>query len=181
MPAGPVIIDDGGSTRIRYLPEKGNGAMDSLLDVGRLPEGSPAPGMQGSQHTIAAAFANLTIVYINPDTAKPGEIPVAGGQYPPLAPGDKIVIVSGDLTFQVDIKVDSTVLTSFGSERSGLPLVTAKQQNQKRRYLIDAASTIDSVTFTPRGGSPITPFDATKMPSSYTQVHLSPDVPARAS
>ena len=177
MPAGPVIIDDGGSTRIRYLPEEGDDAMDSLLDVGPLP-GSPAPGAQGSQHTLAITFTKLTIVFINPNS---GEPTVAGGQYSPLAPGDKIVIVSGDLTFQVDIKVDSTVLTSFGSERSGLPLVTAKQQNQKRRYLIDAASTIDSVTFTPRGGSPITPFDATKMPSSYTQVHLSPDVSARAS
>ena len=182
MVSDPVIIDDGGSTRIRYLLATGVGAMDSLLDVGPLPEGSPAPGISGSQHTFTKVehtlFTDLKIVFISPDTATPKAIQVAGGGIggqPPLAPGDKIVIVSGKLTVQVDIDSPSgsgnSVLTSFGSQTSGQPLVGAKQQNKRRHYLVAAAPPVDAVTVTLKGKISM-PFDASKTPSSYTQIHI---------
>ncbi len=182
MASDPVIIDDGGSTRIRYLLATGVGAMDSLLDVGPLPEGSPAPGLPGSQHTFSKTehtlFTDLKIVFINPDTATPTAIQVAGGGTggkPPLAPGDRIVIVSGQLAVQVDIDSPlgsgNSVLTSFGSLTSGQPLVGAKQLHKKRHYVVAAAPSVSSVTVT-LDGKTSTPFDATKTPSSYTQIHL---------
>ena len=179
MASDPVIIDDGGSTRIRYLLPTGIGAMDSLLDVGPLPEGSPAPGSPGSQHTFSKTehtlFTELKIVFISPDTATPTAIQVAGGAKPPLVPGDKIVIVSGPLAVQVDIDSPlgsgNSVLTSFGSLTSGQPLVAAKQQHKRRHYLVGAAPPVSSVTVT-LSGVTSTPFEAAKTPSSYTQVHI---------
>ena len=182
MASDPVIIDDGGSTRLRYLLATGVGAMESLLAVGPLPDGSPAPGMQGSQHTFTrvehSLFTDLKIVYINPDTATPTAIQVAGGETgnsPPLAPGDNIVIVSGTLTVQMDIDSPlgsgNSVITSFGSQTSGQPLVVAKQQKKRRHYVIAAAAAVESVTVTLNGISS-KPFDAANTPSSYTQIHI---------
>ena len=174
MASDPVIIDDGGSTRLRYLLATGVGAMESLLDVGPLPAGSPAPGMQGSQHTFTAKlFTALKIVFIDPDTGEPTAIPVVGSFA--LSPGDKVVIASGPLTVQMDINSPAvsgnSVLTCFGPP-SGPPKVDKKTEQGRPRYLIDAAPPIDSVTVT-LGGVTSTPFDAATMSSSYTQVHLS--------
>ena len=175
MAADPVIIDDGGSTRIRYRPLTCVGAMDGLL---------APPGMQESRHTFTAKlFTALKIVFIDPDSGTPTTIPVAGSA--PLAPGDKIEIVSGPLTVQVDIDSPAgsgnSVITSFGPPE-GPPLVDAKNENGKRVYRIAAAPQIDSVTVTRRGEKPITPFDAAKMPSAYTQIHLcTPDPPKATS
>jgi len=179
MASDPVIIDDGGSTRIRYLLETGVGAMDSLLDVGELPKDSPAPGAQGSQHIFSPAdralFTDLTIVFTCPNSATPTTVQVAGGGKPPLVSGDKIVIVSGTLTVQMDIDSPAgsgnSVLTNFGSPTSGVPLVGAKQQNKKRRYFVSAAPPISLVTVTLRGVTS-TVFDAARTPSAYTQVFL---------
>ncbi len=173
MAADPVIIDGGGSTRIRYLPLTGIGDMDSLLAVGPLPPGFTPPGKRGSQHTFTAKlFTALKIVFIDPGTGEPTAIPVVGSFA--LSPGDKIVIASGPLTVQVDIGPagsGNSVLTSFGPP-SGPPQVAKKTEQGRPRYLIDAAPPIDSVTVT-LGGVTSTPFDAATMSSSYTQVHLS--------
>lgn len=176
MSADPVIIDDGGSTRIRYLLDTGIGAMDSLLDVGPLPEGTPAPGVQGSQHVFTPKerppFTDLTVVFTCPNSANPTVIQVAGGGKPPLASGDKVVIVSGPLTVQMDIDSPAgsgnSVITNFGSATSGVPLVGAKQQNKKRRYLVSAAPPISTITVTLRGQT-TTVFNAAQTPSAYTQ------------
>ena len=174
MAADPVIIDGGGSTRIRYLPQNGVDDMDSLLNVGPLPPGFAPPGMHGSQHTFTAKlFTALKIVFIDPGTGTPTAIPVVGSFA--LAPGDKIEIVSGGYRVRVDINSPdgsgNSVLTSFGPP-SAPPEVAPKTEQGRRRYLIDAAPPIDSVTVTLRGVTS-TPFRAATMSSSYTQVHLS--------
>ncbi|MEO8128759.1 MAG: hypothetical protein ABJF23_12100 [Bryobacteraceae bacterium] len=169
----PVIIDDGGSTRIRFLLDSGVGAMDGLLDVGELSKDSPAPGSQGSQHIFTPPdrplFTDLTIVFTCPKSATPTTVQVA------LAPGDKVVVTSGPLTVQLDIDSPrgsgNSVLTNFGSATSGVPLVGAKQQNKKRRYFVSAAPPISLVNVT-LGGQTSTVFDAAKTPSAYTQVFL---------
>src|SRR4029453_10190215 len=57
--ADPVIIDDGGSTRIkRVLPGNGVGEMDSLLNVKGL---TPSP-RRGSSETEKEPFTSVLIV-----------------------------------------------------------------------------------------------------------------------
>jgi hypothetical protein len=55
MPREPVLVDDGGSIRIKNF--NGNGKIDGLLDVGPLPNGTI-----GSKGTIDGDFTEFMIV-----------------------------------------------------------------------------------------------------------------------
>jgi hypothetical protein len=52
-----VIVDDGGSTRIRWIKDGVHGNLDGLLRVVEL-----EPGRKGSKHSIRASFTRVVIV-----------------------------------------------------------------------------------------------------------------------
>jgi hypothetical protein len=156
----PVIVDDGGSTRIRRIKTGNVGAMDSLLDVDDL--------TKESKHTIKENFSNVRIVYLDQD-GKSGEVVVT--------PFNKILISShlnqNVLLKKIGIDLEITV---YGN--AGEPLVESKQHGKKRRYLVSNSGAIETVTVdgaldpvysTGAGGGPTIPAGI-KKPILYTCV-----------
>lgn len=168
----PVIIDDGGSTRIRHHriphdPVAGPvGAMDGLLDV------QPVGGIGQSDHSFNGALGNFTTLKVSfIDPASGVTTPVAG--IPALLALDKVEIVSGRITVRVDIRAGAggaSILTIVGSPGVD-PVVDAKQHKKRRRYIVSNAPPIDTVTVT-SAGIPTVVFNSAVNDSLYTNVHL---------
>src|SRR5262245_6050982 len=119
----PVIIDDGGSTRLKLI-NTGKGLMEGLLDVGVLPAGSASPGDLGSVEPVnSAAYTTLNITTISPLTGLSTTTTVASPAGTPLAVGDTIVVTSDALGGLIKVQVDigpgggpgSCTITIFGS------------------------------------------------------------------
>jgi hypothetical protein len=132
--ADAVIIDDGGSTRIkRQLPGNGIGQMDSLLDVNDL-----AGGARGSTHDVVDSFTNVLIV-CQDKTGKPFSLSMA------LAAGI-IVEVSSALNQRVTAVSDGARLTLTILSNVSDPIVEAKQHKKKRRYVVSNSGPIETVS-----------------------------------
>jgi hypothetical protein len=143
--ADQVIIDDGGSTRIKQLVTvAGNGHMDSLLEV-------TDPGGGASPHSDASApgaFTSITIVFLDPT----GAATVATGAAIPVGPNHTFTIFS-DNNQRVDGRIvaaagptpDNCALTVKGIAGTK-PIVEAKHSGIQRRYVIANAGPINRVT-----------------------------------
>lgn len=157
--ADTVIIDDGGSTRIKQL-KRGTttGLMDNLL--------------QSPNHNDNAdgTFTKIKIRYLDED----------GETDPPITktlnPNDVIVITSGNLQeAKLDLTGSSNLFITLSSPVAGLePLVHAKQNGDQRRYVVSNAGAITKVEHK-RGTTTTVLFDITTSPhdkSVYTTVVL---------
>jgi len=145
MANDPIVIDDGGSTRIKKILAGGPGAMDSLLDVN---PNVPAAGSAGSTHTVPAAgssYGNLLITSIGPTGAPGAPIATAFSTFEIHSGPHQ---VNGTLVLNGATGLMDLVLTVFGPSTNE-PLVEAKQNNKlsnhKRRYVVANAKAIDSV------------------------------------
>jgi hypothetical protein len=163
--ADTVIIDDGGSTRIkRVMTGTAVGAMDSLLDVDDLGNGT-----RGSDHTIGESFSNLLVV-IQDKFGKPFQINDSSFTN---------VSVSSGLAQEITAVKNggaSLTLTVFSSTSD--PIVESKQHKKKRRYVVSNSGPIEkvvvdgSIVFNVRQGeTTVLPAGATK-PIVYTSVVL---------
>src|SRR5437868_6524267 len=97
MAVNPVIVDDGGSTRIKHFrlpPSIAVGAMDGLLDV---QPNAAAAGTGLSDHEFPVTHGPFTVLKVSstdPATGKTTESVAV----PAVAPGDKVEIISGAFT-----------------------------------------------------------------------------------
>ena len=170
MPADPIIIDDGGSTRLKHnRSTAAAGEMDGLLTV--LPNAAGVPQSSHSFPSPLGAFTALRIVFHGP-AGRPTELPAGGGGFA-VGPGDTILVISGDLTIQMDIMAGNTANLTLLGKLCGTcqpvePLVEAKQTRRKRRYVVSNSPPIDLVKL-----NGATKFDRAATPSIYTTIHLS--------
>src|SRR5215471_2979902 len=167
--ANPIVIDCGGSTRVKkILVGGGFGEMNGLLDVVRLnppsppstfplPGTSPLPvGATGSQHRAGGPYANLSIVFQDA-AGTPFSIAV------PLAPlpANFVVTSNAGQSLMGDVVAGGDLILTVFSTVSD-PLVDAKQNRAdgaasgRRRYVVVNAGAIKTVS---AGGVAI--FDAT--------------------
>jgi hypothetical protein len=131
--AEPVVIDDGGSTRIkRVLPGNGVGEMDLLLNVKDL---TPSP-RRGSTDSVNDTFSQVLIV-CQDKTGKPFSLTVA-------LSGDVDIASSLGQNVLAKMNGGSLALTIF-SDKSD-PIVEAKQHGGKRRYVVSNSGPIQTVT-----------------------------------
>jgi hypothetical protein len=162
--ADAVIVDDGGSTRIkRVMTGSAVGAMDSLLDVDDLGNGT-----RGSDHTINDTFSTLLIV-IQDKFGKPFQINDSSFTTVEVSSGLAQEIVA-------DKSSGSLTVTVFSGTTD--PIVESKQHKKKRRYVVSNSGPIEKITvdgtivFNVRQGeTDVLPSNATK-PIVYTSVVL---------
>lgn len=154
----PVIIDDGGSLRIREM--KDNVTMDGLMD----PPATPVASNENFADT-GAFVCTLTVRYMDEDGVFTAE-PLASGLYGlPLAAGDTITITSAKHTAVVTFPLNVlNILLSTGA--------SASQEGARRRYLISNFGKIQSVSR--QDG---TLYDLSGIARSFTMVHFSPKPP----
>jgi len=159
----PVIIDDGGSTRIKQLKRNdADGRLDDLL----------IPGNSENAKGVAP-FGTLKIVFLD-------EHGVLGTPISPaFAKGDVVTIRSANLQ---DVKAELTnakkLVLSLAAGAANLePMVHAKQNGDQRRYVISNAGSIQKIDITKNGSTIPDPpvFDATdttrpESASIYTMV-----------
>jgi hypothetical protein len=153
--ADAVIVDDGGSTRIKQLKgDDADGKMDDLISE----KTDQAKGQ----------FDSMRIVFFDADGVAHGPIDKA------LNANDSFVIQSGNLQKTVGLLNGAKKLSL--SLESGSPdlesIVDAKQHKHQRRYIVSNAGPIVSVAV--NGAAPI--FDAKNnaehAKSVYTMVVL---------
>jgi hypothetical protein len=161
--ADAVIVDDGGSTRIkRVMSGTAVGAMDSLLDVDDL-----GAGKKGSGHTINDTYTKLLIV-IQDKFGKPFQI---------NAPFTTVAISSG-LAQEIVAETTSGSLKVTVFSQISDPIVESKQHKKKRRYVVSNSGSIEkivvdgAIVFNLKQGEPnVLPAGAAK-PIVYTSVVL---------
>lgn len=177
MPNDPVIMDDGGSTRIKkvMLPPAGGGtpgvgAMDNLLDVNALvAPGKPYNGQPGSQQRInhdatVASYGTVTVTFLDSNGR-----PTTNNR-----PFGTFTISSGDIRVMAEViaagaNAGDLLVTIFSTNGTD-PLVDAKQHRdtgnvKRRRYIVANAKAIDQVTV---DGAPIAPPAGTIVYTSVT-------------
>jgi hypothetical protein len=158
--AGAVMIDDGGSARLRLLIAGGWGDMKGLLDV----DDKASPPQ--STHPVPGPYVHATLVWLDETAAAFPVVDTA------LNPGDNFTIVSGNGQ-SVKLTIDPTsqcIVTVSGSPNVS-PMVEAKQFNHKRHYMVSNAGpikTVDGIV----GGKNIKQFDAKAVGSVYTMLLL---------
>jgi hypothetical protein len=129
--ADAVVIDDGGSTRIkRILPGSGVGEMDSLLNVKGI-----TTTRRGSTHSVNDSFTTVMIVCQD----KAGQpftvsVPLNGDVEISSALGQKVLATPNGA------KLDLTVFSDTSE-----PIVEAKQHAGKRRYVVSNSGPIETV------------------------------------
>ena len=135
--ADAVIVDDGGSTRIKRLAGGGTiGALDNLLDVNNLPPSAVIPaGARGSFDDINKAYSTVTIACQN-DVGK--AFSTAGAPF-------STIEVTSQLNQRLVISKTGTKLTITVFSTVSDPIVEAKQQNKKRRYVVSNSGPIDTI------------------------------------
>jgi hypothetical protein len=169
MPAEPVIIDDGGSTRIRQV--KNDVTMDGLL--GTTAGGATTYADKANDVFVAGGLFRCTLTVRCHE--KNGSHHVSVNQ--PLAAGDNVVVLSENgqkLTMNFD--ATSRLAITLTTTAAGVdPLVEAKQHKRQRRYDVVNAGPIAQVFL---NGALI--FDAAVPPAPatppivYTMLHLTP-------
>lgn len=144
----PVIIDDGGSTRIRQLMgRKATGILDHLLEV-KPPTAPSAP--KSANDTAPGPFTRIVIVFLdvagaaNKATRKPIPL-VAGDSFECSSENDQRV--RGKITKGLDCDI-----TILGTARNK-PIVEAHQCGGQRRYIVSNAGAIQSVSVNAAGES----------------------------
>src|SRR5215510_10028294 len=118
--ADAVIVDDGGSTRIKRLMSNGIGEMDSLLDVDDL---TNPPNSRGSSDDINKQFNNAVIGFQD-DTGTVDNVPITSFN---------TIEISSQLDQGVLISRTTTKLTITVFSKVSDPIVEAKQHKKKRR------------------------------------------------
>jgi len=162
--ADTVIIDDGGSTRIKKVTTTtAVGAMDSLLDVD-----DRGDGTTGSDHTITDSYSHLRIV-IQDKIGKAFEITDASFTN---------VVISSGLAQEITVDKNTTSLTLSVFSATSDPIVESKQHKRKRRYVVSNSGPIEkilvdgTIVFNVRKNeTTVLPAGATK-PIVYTSVVL---------
>ena len=158
--ADPVVVDDGGSTRIKRLTA-GLGVIDNdgLVDV------DPTLNPPQSNATVTGPFTHIRVVTID----KTGTASL--GPDDALQPNDKFTITSANDQKTVN-SVDATGKLTISLQATGTaaPLVEARQLGQKRRYVVANAGPIKHVGGTINGRQQ--DFDVPKG-NIYTAVVLS--------
>lgn len=142
MPGDPIIIDDGGSTRIKKKLPVGVGQMDTLLEV---TSGVPTPTRSGSKHTAQAkpatgSYGTIRVSFI--DSAGRAFDAVPPSTFTSFRIVSNLHEVSGQLI--PDSGLMDLELTVHGPTASH-PIVDAKQHNGQRRYIVTNTSPIDQV------------------------------------
>src|SRR5260370_33848182 len=136
--SNPVIVDCGGSTRIKRLEHNGIGAMNSLLDV------DPALNPPSSTQVLNRTFVQVAVASI--DT---GGIPTQQLNTG-LAGNDNFTITSENgQQVQLQINPAQTSLTiTVLAQPGNAPLMEAKHFNRRRRYVAINAGAIRSIVGT---------------------------------
>jgi hypothetical protein len=130
--ADAVIFDDGGSTRIKRVKNGVLGAMDSLLDVDDLGNGT-----RGADFKINDSFNHLLIV-VQDTNGKPFEI-----QDSSFATVEISSALSQEISAVKNAAATSLTLTVFSSVSE--PIVESKQHNKKRRYVVSNSGPIEKI------------------------------------
>jgi len=133
--ASPVIIDDGGSTRIK-LVNSGFGSMNSLLNVD-----DTANPPHSDTETLNESYSSMTVLFVDAEgnSHQPALSP------PALASGDVLVITSDNgqlVNFAVG---GASSGVSVSGPANAAPLVEAKQHLRKRRYVVANAGYIKKI------------------------------------
>jgi hypothetical protein len=161
--ADAVVIDDGGSTRIkRMLPGNGVGEMDSLLNIKDL-----NTTRRGSTHSVNDDFTTVMIV-CQDKTGNPFKLTVdlTGA-----------VEVASALAQNVSAKMNGGNLDLAVFSDKSEPIVEAKQHGGKRRYVVSNSGPIETVkvngaiVYDTRPGGLLP--DGASRPILYTSVVLS--------
>jgi len=147
--ANPIVIDCGGSTRLKRILAGGRlGEMNTLLDVSRLlapmAGTSPLPaGSTGSQYRSAGVYTTLNVMFQD----------AAGTPFSLSTPIPANFVVTSNAGQSVMADVDAAgnvILTVFSTVSD--PLVEAKQNRAdgansgRRRYVVINAGGIKTVT-----------------------------------
>ena len=131
--ADPVVIDDGGSTRIkRMFLGTGIGEMDKLLDVDSL---SDPAGTRGSSDTINSDYTKILIV-CQDKTGKPFSMAFSSFADVVVESGLNQNVKCTNLTNKLEIAIFSP---------SNDPIVESKQHKKKRRYVVSNSGPIERV------------------------------------
>lgn len=131
--ADPVVIDDGGSTRIKRLfLGDGIGEMDKLLDVDNLAD--PAD-TRGSSDTINSGYTNVLIVCQDK----------TGASFSMAFANFANVVVTSGLNQNVKCEnlTNKLKITIFSPASD--PIVESKQHKKKRRYVVSNSGPIEKV------------------------------------
>ena len=142
MPNGdPIIIDDGGSTRIKQLIVNTQGILDGLLtsphqDVadGQFPDGA------GSGGTNAKCYVRIISIDKNGVVTK---LPAAPNDPNfELSGGDTAEIVSGlNQSLKITLNSGGGILVDLNGT-NGDPVVEARQNGAQRRYIVSNSGLI---------------------------------------
>jgi hypothetical protein len=155
--AEPIIVDDGGSTRIKQLT---NHTMDSLLD-----DHSDQAG--GDFKNAGTAACTVTVVHIegddptNPQTVTTNMVGLDSVQI--LSENDQQVVLTLNNAGKMDVQLSSS---NGGAD----PMVEARQASHQRRYIVNNAGVILTVNLIRNN---VTTQVYTKTNNTvYTMVHL---------
>jgi len=179
-----MMIDDGGSTRIKQL--KNDVKMDDLL--GKVVAGVSVYQDTGSDpfvvnpQAVPLVFKCNMKVRMHQEDGDQTILPPAspgGSSGKDLAPDDRIIIesengqfvkLSFNAAFRVVIKLEAS-----SSPANIEPIVEAKQHKRQRRYVVSNAGPIKTVTHVTAGGVSTVLFDNPSLGtqgSVYTMIHL---------
>ena len=168
--ANPVLIDDGGSTRIKQLTPNAN--MDTLLDPGHAAFANGQFVFPGPPPVARCILTLVHIEHVDP--------PVPGG---PLATQPPDETLNANDIVQIDSENDQSITIKLNTSKrleiellptaagAAEPIVEAKQHGDQRRYIVSNAGPIMKVTIKPAVGAARTVFTAT-IDTMYTMVQL---------
>lgn len=151
MPSDPVIIDCGGSTRLKRVTatSASSDRMDGLIDV-RLLSGPPAPNTYGSQFPVPGPFSQFMIVFQDASGATYSYTQSLPSGASPASASAAFTITS-ELRQQVigrlvtgGVSDADLELTLIGTDKID-PIVECKQLANKRRYVVSNAGAIREI------------------------------------
>jgi len=166
--ASPVVIDDGGSTRIKQL--KNNATMDGLM-------GQDVLGADVFKDNAADPFVDNTgafrchmeVRYHDDNDAQHHLVPVGGLD---LLISD-VVTISSKNGQVAEITFTAAGLLTIELKNAGgaIPIVDSKRDAKRRRYIVTNAGAILRVDVARLGGGIVNPiYNAAVNPSMYTMV-----------
>jgi hypothetical protein len=144
-----VIVDDGGSTRIKQL--KDNVDMDDLMVA---PNTAQADGKFGNPGTPSC---NLIISHIESGPNTGANSPAVTKDPPiPMAAGDVVTITSGNgQTLTITLHNSRALTLQLSAAGGATPIVEARQQDLRRRYIVSNAGPISTITHSGVGANPV--------------------------
>jgi hypothetical protein len=132
----PVIVDDGGSTRIKRMSPGIIGEMDKLLDVTRQAHPVVRPGSPWSEEEVVDNFSQVRIVYQERD----------GASHEILIPAFQKVQISSHFDQNVILEKAGNRLKITLFSDVVEPMVESRQHDRKRRYIVSNSGAIEAVT-----------------------------------